>query len=113
MAFVFRRDSALKLLELALTLLRTEPLMPTDALARVNFVGQRFPVPKRAGRVAALDAAVQVVPMVEHTELKTGLLTDVQIGDGLERRQQPQEGEGAVHRPGLADGGDDRDRARA
>ena len=83
------------------------------AQARIDFAGQRVPVPQRTSRVAALDAAVEVVPVVEHAKLKPRLLAHVQITDGLKRLHQPQEVERAVERARLAARSDDRDDARA
>ena len=38
-------------------------------VARVDGVGQRPPVPDRAPGIAALDVAIEIVPMVEHAQL--------------------------------------------
>src|SRR5262245_6105850 len=65
-----------------------------------------MPIPQRPPRIAALDAAVEVVPMVEHAPLQPRPLTDVQFINRLKRLHQAQEVESAVERADLAVGGD-------
>ena len=64
------------------------------------------PLPERSARVAALDRAVHVVPVIEHPQLHLRPLRDVESIDRLPRLHQAQEVVGAVQRADLAVGGD-------
>ena len=80
------------------------------AHARRHGVGQLVPAPQRPARVAALDAAVQVVPVVEHAQ------ADARAAGGVDRVERPaglqmtQEMEHAVQHAGVGEAGD-RERA--
>src|SRR4029079_18873358 len=68
--------------------------------------GQLVPPPERAAGIAALDAAVQVVPVIEHAQAEEGAAGD---GDRVQRRarlQDAQEMEYAVEDARLVKAGD-------
>ena len=59
-------------------------------------------MPKRFAGVAALDRAVEVVPVVEDAALEAGVLGDVEVLDRLAGLEQAEEVERAVKGAGLA-----------
>src|SRR6185436_18165792 len=75
--------------------------------ARVHAAGQLVPFPERAARVAALDRAVEVVPVVEEAPLDTGPPGHVEVRDRLLGLQEAQEVERAVEGARVAPRGDD------
>ena len=70
--------------------------------ARVYPIGQLAPVPQRAARVAAFDAAVEVVPVIQQAAIQPRPLGDVERAIGRSGLQQPKETERAVERADLA-----------
>ena len=52
-------------------------------VARADFSGQLVPLPERAAGVAALDGAVEVVPVIHHPQLHLRPLGDVEPIDRL------------------------------
>src|SRR5262249_15615599 len=76
------------------------------ARTRIDVFRQRLPIPQRPPRIATLDAAVEVVPMIEHAPLQPRPLAHVQFVDRLKRLHQAQEVECAVERADLAGGRD-------
>ena len=81
--------------------------------ARVDAPGQLVPVPQRRTGVAALDAAVEVVPVVQQPERQARPLRDVQRLDRPPRLNEPQEMEDAVQRARLSLRCDDSGRSSA
>ena len=65
-----------------------------------------FPEDRLAG-VAALDRAVEIVPMVEEADGGVGLFVEVEVGNWLVSGDAAEEGEGAVEDAAAARGGDD------
>ena len=66
------------------------------AHARGNVVGQLVPVPQREARVAALDGAVQIVPVVEHAQAQARGACDIELVERLTGLQVAQQMEDAV-----------------
>ncbi len=71
-------------------------------VARIDRVRQLAPLPQRVARVAALDRSVEVVPMIEQSQLEPRPLGDVDPIDRLTGLNQAQEMERAVQRADLA-----------
>src|SRR5262249_44063774 len=63
-------------------------------------------IPQRPPRIAALDAAVEVVPMIEHAPLQPRFLIHVQLVDGPQCLDQAKEVKSAIERADLAAGRD-------
>lgn len=61
----------------------------------------------REARVAALDSAVQIIPVVDYAQRVDGPLPDVQVLDLLPRLHQAQEVKGSVEDAALALAGDE------
>src|SRR2546425_1794849 len=76
----------------------------------VDFARQFAPVPQRLSRVAALDAAIEIVPMVEHAKLQMRALAYIERGNGLQRLNQTQKIERAVERADIVARRDNRNR---
>ena len=70
--------------------------------------GSVCPVPERPPGIAALDRAIEIVPMVEHAQRQLGRVGDVElmrsVAAGLDQAQQR---EGAIEHADIAVGGDD------
>ena len=75
-------------------------------IARAGPVRQLVPVPDRLAGVAALDVAVQVVPVVEYPHAGLRCLADVERVQRLRGLDQAQQVEGAVQRAELGVGRD-------
>ncbi len=71
-------------------------------IAGAQLVGQFVPLPEGAAGVAALDGAIQVVPMVDHPYLDFGTICDVEMVNRLAGLKQAQQMECAVQRAKIA-----------
>ena len=76
-------------------------------VARVLEARQLLPVPDRLAGIAALDMAIEIVPMVEDADLELGRVGDVELVDRLAGLEQLQETEHAVERADIAVACDD------
>jgi hypothetical protein len=51
--------------------------------------------------ISALDASVEVIPVIEHTQAQAWFLTDIDILDGLKCLHQAQKMECSVERANV------------
>ena len=70
------------------------------------FAGLQVVPEDGAAAVAALDGAIQVVPLVDPAHGSVGRLLLVELGDGFAEGDFSQEGEGAVEHAAIVGGGD-------
>ena len=87
--------------------------MPTDAFARamhrvtrVHIVGHLLPVEDGMAGIAALDGAVEIVPMVQDAQFEARRASDIEMSNRLARLDQPQKSEAAIKHANVAVGGD-------
>ena len=81
MPFIVSRymELMVKVVELIQELTITRAVFPERLLVLFHFFRQLLPIPQRASRIAPLDTAGEIVPMVEQTQAQVRMLADIQF----------------------------------
>jgi hypothetical protein len=90
----------------AFTFVSTAPLIPIDAFAprvvaisaATTLPGKLVPPPDRPSRVPTLDAAVEIVPVIQHAELQPWCVPQGELAHGLVRLQSAEQRECSIQR---------------
>src|SRR3546814_20528903 len=82
-------------------------------VARIAVIGQPPPIPDRLPGIAALDAAIEIVPVIEHPNRDSRRRRNIEIVEPRARLRQPQPGEGTVAQADIGIGGYPRHRPAA
>jgi hypothetical protein len=69
---------------------------------RIDDTRQIVPLPQGLAGIAALDGAVEIVPVIEQAALEPRALHDVERGERLARLDEPQQVERAIECAGIA-----------